>query len=111
MWERREASSARKRELSQEKDLCSVISPSLTVKVHGVLKMLALMKPGKKSDAIFDRYMYAFFPPCQPPSFTIVVLSNSSTCTNALQPTDAIPALLHSFVKHDLSCAHIYIQT
>jgi len=57
MWERCEVSSSRKRELFQEKDLCSVISPSLTVKVHGILKMLSLMKPGNKSDTIFDRYM------------------------------------------------------
>lgn len=58
-----------------------------------------------------NRYTYVCFRPCEPPFLTIVVLKNCSARTNALQHTDAILNLLHSFTKRDWNYAYIYIHT
>ena len=46
------------REPSQEMELCSMMCASPNTKVHGVLTMLSLMKPGKKLEVVIGTLFF-----------------------------------------------------
>ena len=106
-WKRCEVSSLRKREPSQEMDLCLTMFASPNAEVHGVLMILSPMKPEKMFDTIAGTFVIPFYPLCEPPSPDIV-LSSHFARANALQYTDVILTLLHCFIKCDGTCMHRY---
>ena len=102
LWKRCESSSP-----TQEIDLCSIMCAPLNAKVHGVLTMLSLMKPGKKFHAITGTFV---FPPSEPSSFTIIVHSRCSACqcTTICRCDTNFIAFLYE-VTHICTCIYIYI--
>ena len=98
-WKRCKVS-LRKREPSQEMDLCLMVCTSPNAKVHGVL---AVTDEGWEEVQCNNKYLC--YPPCEPPSFTVHVHSSCS-CANALQCADVMLTLLHSCIKSDGSYTH-----
>jgi len=96
-----QSSSSRKREPSQEIDLCSVMCACVSER-QGTWRTYSAVTNEAREEVRYNNryYLYYFFPP---PSSTAAIPH-----ANALQYAEPIPTLLHSFINLT-EVVHIYI--